>query len=451
MDSLEKLPPQALDMEANVLGAMLIDCEAAGVAVEILRPEDFYKGSHRRIFEVARELYDHEQALDLNLLRQALADQGALEEVGGAGYLADLAAAVATSAHVEQYALHVREKSRLRQLIAAATQIVRSGFEPGATADELLAQADAALMGLAGDHDTGGADAAQLADELIKQLQGPGLTLGLQSGLPLLDENLGGLRPGELIIVAARPNVGKTTLALNVLTAVASGGVPVLFFSLEMNRQTIAKHLVRQRTGLDLFSGPLNANAEHLAIDAALDLRKLPFTVEDGSLNLADIRSRTRRAVTKGRCGLVVIDYLQRIQTPADADNRCQAIGAIGRGLKSLAVDAAVPVLALCQLNRESEKREDRRPRLSDLRDSGELEQEADAVILLHRPNKEKPFGQGGDDGLMVMDLAKSRNTAVGDAATWIDLATGVIHPSELARNTAQADRQTLGIRSSGH
>ncbi len=319
MENLEKLPPQAMEMETNVLGAMLIDREAAGVAVEILRPEDFYKGSHRRIFEVARELYDREQTLDQALLRQALADRNMLEEVGGVAYLTDLAAAVATSAHVEQYARHVRDRSLARQLIAAATEIVREGFEPGRNALDLLESAEQRIYALGQDRASSVSAISEVLEELFAKLEshhGTAALTGIPTGFRDIDELTSGLQPGELIIVAGRPSTGKTTLALNILNNIAGQqGLPVALFSLEMTKEQVAQNLACLNARVDshkLRRGRLSQEEwVQLETEGKGRLKEAPIFIDDcPEPRIVQLRAKARRLRHKNQVSFVVFDYL---------------------------------------------------------------------------------------------------------------------------------------------
>jgi replicative DNA helicase len=435
MENLDKLPPQALEMETNVLGAMLIDREAAGVAVEILRPEDFYRGAHRRIFEVARDLYDREQTLDQALLRQALADRGQLEEVGGVAYLAELTAAVATSAHVEQYARHVRDRSLARQLIAAATEIVREGFEPGRNALDLLEAAEQRIYSLGQDRAGSVQAISDIIEDLFHKLQahhGTNALTGIPTGFLDLDEKTSGLQPGELIIVAGRPSTGKTSLALNILNNVAAPperngqGTPVALFSLEMTREQVAQNLACLNAEVDshkLRRGRLSHEEwSKLETQGRGWLRETPIFIDDcPEPKIVQLRAKARRLKQQKGITLAVFDYLQLIQGPAEAasESRQQEVAAVSRSLKALARELRIPVIALCQLNRGLEDRPKHRPQLSDLRESGAIEQDADVVLLLHRPG----LYQDPPDRTMPLTLliAKNRNGPVADVELVFD------------------------------
>jgi len=420
----ERLPPQAVEMEANVLGAMLIDREAAGVVAEILTPRDFYRGAHQRIFEVACQLYDRDQALDQALLRQALADKGWLEEVGGAAYLADLAATVATSAHVEQYARHVKDRSQARQLIAAATELVRKGFEPGCNALDLMEEAEQRIFDLARGRMAETAAIRDILDDLFRKLEthhGTGALTGLPYGFRDLDEMTSGLHPGELVIIAGRPSTGKTTLALNIVHRVAcEQGMPVAVFSLEMTKLQLAQNMACLAARVDshkLQRGQLDAGEWlRLKEEGRGQLNDAPIFIDECiEGRLLQLRSQARRLKSRQKIALAVFDYLQLIQGPREiaGEGRQQEVAAISRGLKSLARELDIPVIALCQLNRGLEERPKHRPQLSDLRESGAIEQDADVVLLIHRPGLyQEPIDRTAPTSLIV---GKNRNGPVGD------------------------------------
>lgn len=423
MNALDKLPPQAPEMETNVLGAMLIDPEAAGIAVEMLEPDDFYKGSHRRIFEVARELYDNTQSLDQSLLRQTLSDRGVLEEVGGLRYIAELAASVATSAYIEQYARIVKDRSIARKLISVGSDIVRDGFEPGRSSLDLLEMAENRIMEI-GQRSVG--EIASIGDafrpvlEKLSEQRGKGMVTGLQTGLRDLDAVTGGFHPGEFNIIAGRPSTGKTSLSMSIMHNLAcERRIPVGFFSLEMSKDQVAKNMACMITRVNswkLRSDKLsNDEWNRIQVDASEAMARMPMMIDDSpDSRVVQIRARARRMKNRHNIELLVIDYLQLICSERGSrQSRQEEISEISRSLKGLARELNIPVVALCQLNRKMEERNDHRPQLSDLRESGSLEQDADQVVLIYRPglyddppNREKP---------VTLIIAKNRNGPVQD------------------------------------
>lgn len=429
MENIEKLPPQAVDMEAAVLGSMLLDSRAAGVAVEILQPEDFYKGAHRKIFEVAREIYDRSQALDQGLLCEALSARGLLEEVGGVPCIVDLANGVATSAHVESYAAIVKDRALARHLIAAATDTVRQAFEPGRRGVELIEEAEQRIFRLSQERAGSVSTISDVLDSLFAKLashHGTGALTGIATGFRDLDEMTSGLQPGELIILAGRPSVGKTTLGLNILNNIAAPpehrgqGLPVALFSLEMTKEQVAQNLACMAAGVDshkLRRGYLSQEEwVRLETEGKGRLKEAPFFIDDcPEPKLVQLRAKARRLKAQQNVVAVAFDYLQLIQGPegASQESRQQEVAAVSRGLKALARELRVPVVALCQLNRGMEDRPGKRPQLSDLRESGAIEQDADVVLLIHRPGLyEDPPDRNKPVSLII---AKNRNGPVGD------------------------------------
>jgi len=423
MSNLEKLPPQALDMERSVLGAMLFDREAAGVAAELLHPADFYKGAHRIIFEAAVRLLDARQALDHALLCDALAEAGRLDECGGRVGISELLDACPTSAHIEEYCAIVKDRALTRRIIAAATDLVREGFEPGVKAGELLERAEQALLALAGARNSRTVRAGDVVAALLADLDQHGLVSpdSLDTGFPDLDELTDGFHPGELIILAGRPSTGKTSLALSVLarTALAPDAPPAALFSLEMTGAQVVQNLSCSLARVDGHqvrrATATLAELERLR-GAYARVKTAPIWIDDDTdVSLTALRARARRLVAKEGVKLVIVDYLQLVAGPREAarESRQQEVAAVSRGLKALARELSVPVVALCQLNRLMETRASHRPQLSDLRESGAMEQDADAVILLHRPGL---YAEPPDRLAPVTAIvAKNRNGPVAD------------------------------------
>jgi replicative DNA helicase len=426
MDNLEKLPPQALEMETHVLGGMLLDREAAGIAVEILAPEDFYKGSHQKIFKAAAELYDEQQTLDQALLREELSKRGQLEEVGGVGYLAELVGAVPTTAHVEQYAAVVKDRALARQLIAAATDMVRSSYEPGRPAHDLLDAAEQRIFKLSTERAGEVHDIREIIHDVYKRLEEShgkgGVYTGIATGYPDLDELTSGLQRGELTIIAGRPSTGKTSFSLNVLMRLASEqAIPVGIFSLEMTKEQVAQNLACLTARVDsrkLRRGMLNQEEWGRLVNEGMGrLREAPIFIDDspGEPLIVQLRARARRMVARQKVGLIIFDYLQLIHGPREiaAQSRQQEVAYVSRSLKALARELNIPIIAVCQLNRGLEDRTNKRPQLSDLRESGAIEQDADLVMLIHRPGiYQDPPDMDAPTTLLI---AKNRNGPVGD------------------------------------
>ncbi len=430
MENVEKLPPQALEMEAHVLGAMLLDREAANSVLEILKPEDFYKGSHQKIFQVAYEIFDRDQKLDQALLREELRTRGLLEEVGGVSYLAELVGSVPTTAHVEQYAKVVREKSLARKLISTATEIVRAGYEAGRNTHDLLDDAEQRIFALSTERAGQVFDIREIIHDVFKQLEESHGKGGVFRGIPTdyrdFDELTSGLQRGELTIIAGRPSTGKTSFGLNILSRLAGGqgvgqGIPVGLFSLEMTKEQIAQNLACLNARVDsqkLRRGMLSQEEwGHFVNEGMSKLREMPIFIDDspGEPLIGMLRARARRLVAKHQVGVIVFDYLQLIHGPKEiaAQSRQQEVSYISQSLKSLARELNIPIVAMCQLNRGLEDRKGHRPMLSDLRESGAIEQDADLVLMLHRPGLYEDPPDHTEPVTMI--VTKNRNGPVGE------------------------------------
>ncbi len=405
MADLLQLPPQALEAEMAVLGSMLIEREAVDRAVEHLDEADFYKEAHRKVFRAAAELHRANQAVDMVTVAEALRSQKVLADVGGAPFLKELADKVSTAGHVDHYARIVREKAVLRELINVATKVVGDCYSEVKEPAQLLDEAQTQIIAVAQRQTvTGFHSAKDLAHEVITEIeklhQRKGEVTGVGTGLRAFDNKTAGFQKGDLILIAARPSQGKTALALNVMAHVvlhAKVPTPTAFFSLEMARNAIMTRLIASEARVNLHearNGFFKRDRWTDLTNAASRLSEAPLFIDDTpGLSLLDVRSRARRLQRElaGRgqeLGLIVIDYLGLLRAPTRrSENRQQEVSEISRGLKNLARDMGLPVVALSQLNRRSEDkgRTDNRPQLSDLRDSGSLEQDADVVALIHR------------------------------------------------------------------
>jgi replicative DNA helicase len=397
---IERVPPSDLEAEMAVLGSILLDGEVMGAVAPVVKAPDFYRGAHRRLFEVMLSLYDRGEPLDAVLVFRECERRGLLEETGGRDAIAGLAAAVATPAHAEHYAGIVREKSIARALIGVASELQQAAYAHEGRGDELLERAEARVFELASQRDLGKArSVASLLHEAFDRMQSQdGVVAGVRTGFYQLDDMTGGLRPGELVIVAGRPSMGKTTFALNVaMNAAIQDGRRVAVFSLEMTAENIVTNMlcaqarfegqkIRQHGGRFL-----SADDQRRLADAAGPLFDAPIFVDDTpSLTPTILRSKCRRLKSKHGLDLVLVDYLQLMEAMGavtSVESRQQEISYISRSLKGLARELEVPVIAMSQLNREVEKRDKARPKLSDLRESGAIEQDADVICLLYRPH----------------------------------------------------------------
>jgi replicative DNA helicase len=429
--------PWSNEAEQAVLGAMLLDQDAALRAVELVDDALFYREGHRRLFRAMRRLLEKRVVIDHITLRDELDRSNELPAVGGEVYLAELIDAAVTAANLEAHAGIVREKATLRQLIEAATAIVSQAYEGALPAGELLDTAESRIFQISQYRKAEGFSRLKEmlwpAMERIEKLHGRKETItGVPSGFTDLDELTLGFQPSELIIVAARPSMGKTAFCLNLAAHAAadahqSGGLRggVAFFSLEMSKEALVQRLLSSEALVDshrLRQGNLSDTDFAALARAAGFLSSCPMWIDDTpALTLLEMRSKARRLRIDSNIGLIVVDYLQLMRSPAYAKDRVQEISDISRSLKALARELEVPVIALSQLSRASEQRGgDRVPILSDLRDSGAIEQDADLVLFIHRPEmyydlRQKAEQDGKDlTGKVIVDLAKNRNGPTG-------------------------------------
>jgi len=427
-ERIERTPPHDLDAEVSVLGSMLLSNEVIGEVVTLLRPQDFYRESHRRLYDAMVSLYDAGKGVDSILLSEELRRRGDLEAVGGSETMVAILDRVPTAAHAVHYATIVRDMALRRGIIAAADRVVRDAFEGDAPARELLDGAEASFFALDRDSELNeGARIGEILKEGFYKIdriqQREGAVTGLESGFYDLDEMTSGLQPGEMIVVAGRPSMGKTTLALSVLEHVAVvGKKPVALFSMEMGREQIVQNMLCSRAkveSLRLRRGFL-ADEDFAKLSGALaGLSDAKVFVDDtpGLTPLA-LRSRARRLHKREGLALVVVDYLQLMSggRATREENRQQEICYISRSLKELARELSIPVVAISQLNRGVEGRADHRPLMSDLRESGAIEQDADVVLLLHREEyyEHDPQRRKELEGQAELIIAKQRNGPTG-------------------------------------
>ncbi len=411
------MPPQNIEAEEAVIGSMLIEQSAVISALEILKPDDFYKESHRIIFRHMEAMADKLEAVDLVTLSESLKGSGHLERIGGAAELARLANFVPTAANVEYYAKIVAEKAVLRRLIAAATEIAASAYVSQSEVDELLDKAEETIFQISQGRSTQGY--VHLKDVLVETMEKleylashRGDVVGLPSGLTDLDNLTSGFQPSDLIILAARPSVGKTSLGLNIARSTAvKGDCAVVIFSLEMSKEQVAQRLLCSESAINsqnLRNGFLNDDEWRRLSIALGRLGEAKIFIDDTpGISVMELRAKARRIKAEHGLGLVVIDYLQLMRTRKQ-ENRQQEISEISRSLKGLARELEVPVIAMSQLSRAVEQRQDRRPMLSDLRESGAIEQDADIVMFLY---SEPELEQNNAIDLIV---AKQRNGPTG-------------------------------------
>lgn len=421
----ERTLPHSLEAERSVLGAILIDNALFDTAAQVLRPESFFRDAHRRIFEQMIALAERRQAIDLLTLGEALGRAGELEEVGGPAYIASLADGVPRTTNVEHYARIVREKATLRNLIHAANKILASAYEADEEADLILDEAEAAIFSVAEDRVKAGFVAMRdIVHGSLPKIEAifehRTLVTGVATHLPDLDRMTRGFQPGDLVIVAARPSMGKTSLVLNICQHVATHGGVAGFFSLEMSKESLFVRLLASEARIDSFrlmSGQIGQR-EYKQITDALDaLAEARLFVDDTpGIGVLEMRAKARRLQAEHGLTVLAVDYVQLMTGRGRYENRTLELAAISRGLKGLAKELHVPVIVLSQLSRAPEARADRRPQLADLRESGALEQDADVVILIYREEMYKADRSrpSETDGIAELIIAKQRNGPTG-------------------------------------
>jgi replicative DNA helicase len=421
---MEALPPHALEAEGSLLGSILIDPTVLNDVQLILHgTDDFFKKANGTIYTLMAELYDKYETVDLVQLEQVAKDRNLLDAVGGVEYLVKVAQAVPSAASASHYARLVKEKSTVRQLIAAAGEILHDAYTKPEDPIEILSEAERRIFGIAQQSEQRHAEQLDdLLNDAIRQLEeneGRIIT-GVSTGFPNLDEITSGLQSGEMVIVAARPSMGKTALALNIAENIAMRDVPVGLFSLEMSRQQLVQRLLSSRASVSGHSIRRNMLSDRdmaAIIQAADDLMKRPLYIDDTpSLSITQLRAKARRLKQSHDIGVVIVDYLQLMTSGKRAESRQQEVSEISRGVKALARELNVPVLCLSQLNRAAEQREGHRPRMSDLRESGSIEQDADVVAMLHREAyfhlNDQAWMEANEDkhNLAELIIAKQRN-----------------------------------------
>lgn len=418
--------------EQAVLGAMMLDQNAALRAAELLDQSHFYREGHRRLFRAMARLVQQGSVIDPVTLRDELMRQGELDDSGGVEYLAELVDSVTSTANLEAHAKIIRDKAVIRQLIETATNIIGEAYEQRTTANELLDVAESRVFLISQTrHERGFTRIKEMLSDTIERietLQKSGKTVtGVASGFKDLDDLTSGFQRSDLIIVAARPSMGKTAFCLNIAAhAAIEDDVGVALFSLEMSKESLVQRLLSSEAWVDSQKvrrgGLRDSDFTNLA-KAAGRLHSCPMWIDDTpSLSLLEMRSKARRLKAQNEVGLIVVDYLQLMRAPEKSENRVQEISEISRSLKALARELETPVVALSQLSRATEQRGgDRRPILSDLRDSGAIEQDADVVIFIHRPEMYKSPEESRAEGLegkAEIIVGKQRNgpTEIGRA-----------------------------------
>lgn len=431
-----KLPPQNLEAEASMLGSLLLDSEAIIRIADVVSAPDFYDERHRMIFEAIVFLYEKHRPIDVLTVTNRLKEENQLEDAGGAGYASELVSLVPSAAHAVHYAEIVHKKGTLRRLIQASQDIVNLGYQEEAEVDETLAQAEQRLFTVS--QTAVKQDIASIESVLERSFErldelnhDKGKLRGVSTGFSDLDNKLAGLQKSDLVVLAARPSMGKTTLALNIAHYVATKDkLPVLVFSLEMSKEQLVDRLLSAESGIDawnLRTGNVSEKDFERLNHAYGTLSEAPIYIDDTpSITALEMRTKARREQHKHALGLIVVDYLQLMSGASRSygDNRVQEISEISRGLKSLARELNVPVLALSQLSRSVEQRPQKIPELSDLRESGSIEQDADVVLFIYR----EEWYQPDTERKHITDLfiKKHRNGPTGKIELFF-------HPEQLA------------------
>ncbi|MDI6781631.1 MAG: replicative DNA helicase [bacterium] len=420
---VEKIPPQSIDAEMSVLGAMLMDKDAIGSAIELIEDDYFYRDVHRKIYQAIISLYEKNEPVDIVTLSTQLQHNNELASVGGAVYLTTLLNSVPTSANIEYYAKIVQDKALLRKLINVATGIVSLGYEGGDDVSLILDQAERMIFDVVQKKITREFVPleAMLHDsfEMIEKLSNrKEHVTGVPSGFVDLDNYTSGFQPSDLVIIAGRTSMGKTSFALNVaLNAAIKAKVPAGIFSLEMSKEQLVQRILCAEARVDaskLRTGYLSESDWPKLTTAAGVLAEAPIYIDDTpSLSVLEIRAKARRLKARHDVGLIIVDYLQLVRgTTTRGDNRQQEVSEISRSLKSLAREINVPVIALSQLSRAPEARTDKKPMLSDLRESGAIEQDADLVMFVYREEYYKPTEE--NQGIAEIIIGKQRNGPTG-------------------------------------
>ncbi len=427
-----KMPPHNIEAEQSVLGSILLDKESMVKVADIITSKDFYKKAHRLIYETMLDLYQNQEPIDVLNVTNRLKDKKQLKDVGGASYITNLVNSIATPAHIASYAKTVYKKRILRDLISASYNIAELGYKEHEDIDMLLDEAEKNIFGITQEslsqsfsHVKNTLDAA--FERIEKLHQNDHAMRGVATGFKKMDNLLSGLQKSDLVILAARPSLGKTSLALNIALNAAKNKVPVGIFSLEMSSEQLVDRLIATEARVDLWklrTGNLSMDGElndfARISDALGSLSEAPIFFEESSNpNILQMRTMARRLQAEHGLGLIVVDYLQLIQPRNPNDSPVQSISEISRSLKGLARELNVPVLALSQLSRAVEQRTARIPKLSDLRDSGSIEQDADVVMFIYREDKDRENTERKNQADII--IAKHRNGPLGNVALYFD------------------------------
>ena len=443
-----KLPPQNIEAEQSILGGVLIENDALNRVLEVLEDKDLYRETHQKIFQCMIALYERNEPLDLITVTNELKKRKELEEIGGASYLASLVDSVPTAANIAYYAKIVKEKSILRKLISTATEIITQSYGEGKELEDFLDEAEQAIFRIS-EHRVKPAfypikEIVKEGFKIIEQLyEKKELITGVPSGFKDLDKKTAGFQRADLIVVAGRPSMGKTAFCLNVAQyAAVTARVPAAIFSLEMSKEQLAIRMLCSEARVDsarLRSGFLGESDWPKLTMAAGALSDAPIYIDDAAaISVLELRAKARRLKSDRGLGLVIVDYLQLMRGRSGVERREQEISEISRSLKALAKELNIPVIAISQLSRKAEDRPGRRPQLSDLRESGAIEQDADVILFIYRDEVYNP--DSDQKGLAEVIIGKQRNGPTGkvelsfisESTTFKDLYRGDYDQSDI-------------------
>lgn len=425
-----RIPPQDVEVEKNVLSAMLLDKEGVAVALEMLESTDFYRDKHRAIFEGMVSLYKKNEAVDILTLTEELRRAGNLEDIGGAGYISELASLVPSSANIEFHMKIIRDKALLRKLIHSCTNILKEAYDSSEEVESTLSEAQQAIFDISKAQKQGTYESIKpilnetFAEiERLHHLDHSGI-IGVPSGFKALDDLTAGFQKGDLIIIAGRPSMGKTAFALNLArNAGVEYDMPVGFFSLEMSDMQLAQRLLCSEVMVDsqrLRTGKLREKEWPKLSRFVGKLAEAPLFIDDTpALDIIKLSARARRMCLERDIKLIIVDYMQLMEGPRGVDNRQQEIAFISRSLKTLAKQLNIPIIALSQLSRAVESRENKKPALSDLRESGAIEQDADLVMFVYREEvyirDQEEAKRKGIENIAEIIIGKHRNGPIGN------------------------------------
>lgn len=421
-EETKKLPPQSIESEKALLGSLMLDKEGIVKVIDFLKPEDFYKENHAIIYQAMIDLYQKNEPIDIMSVTQRLEEKKELENIGGASYLSELLEIIPTPAHLLHYAKTVREKKVLRDLIKISGEIAELGYKEHEDVDKILDEAEKKIFNISERSLTQGflpvKKELDKAFERIDRIHSrKGALRGVTTGFSKLDDMLAGLQAGDFILLAARPSLGKTSLSLDIARSAAKSGAVVGIFSLEMSKEQLVDRLIAAEAGLSLWklrTGKLSDEEEFGKIrEAMARLSEMPIYIDDTpSAGVLHMRAMSRRLQAEKGLDMIIVDYLQLIQPSSSSESMVQQVTEVSRSLKALAKELNIPVLALSQLSRAVEHRPDQRPRLSDLRESGSLEQDSDVVLFIYREDKVRP--NTPRQNIADIIIAKHRNGPIG-------------------------------------